>query len=140
MEQESKKPKQDSSTEKKKTRIHSEFDEIKGKAADFAHKVGDKAPDVAESVVEKTKKVAGVIVEKTEEAVEYGKLKLQLHNQKTQLNKDLAALGSLTFDLLKKKDAAIHENEDVTAAADAVKKSKKLVADTEKKISAVGKD
>ncbi|MBN2416840.1 hypothetical protein JXO52_13415 [bacterium] len=144
MEQDKATPKQESapkpgSGKEKKSGIKSEFEQIRGKAADFAHKVGDRAPDVAESVVQKTKKVAGVIVEKTEEAVVYGKLKLQLHNQKNQLSKDLASLGSLTFELLKKKDSDIHENNEVKAAAEAVKKSKKLVADTEKKVAAVGK-
>ena len=93
-----------------------------------------------EIVAEKTPEVAAAVAEKTQEAINIGKLKLQMQTLNHRVDKTFTEVGKKVYDLSRKKMAQIENDETVKKLIAEVNLLKKQIKDVEKKMIAAKKE
>jgi uncharacterized protein Yka (UPF0111/DUF47 family) len=88
----------------------------------------------AEIVAEKTPEVAAAVAGKTQEAVNIGKINLQIQSRERDLDRNFRELGKGVYALVKKKAAGIESDVSVQKSVKAVDALKREIKGLERKI------
>ena len=92
-----------------------------------------------EIVAEKTPEVAATVAEKTQEAINIGKLRLQIQTLNHRVDKTFTEVGKKVYDLSRKKVNQIENDEMLKKLLAEVNRLKKQIKDMEKKLDTTKK-
>jgi len=91
-------------------------------------------------VAEKTPEVAAAVAGKTQEAINIGKLKLQVQSLNHKVDKSFTEIGKKVYEMSRKKVTQIENDESVKKLVGEVNRLMKQIKDVEKQMESVKKD
>jgi hemerythrin-like domain-containing protein len=91
-------------------------------------------------VAERTPEMAQTVAEKTQEAINVGKLRLQIQSLNNKSNKIYTEIGKQVYEMIRKKGTNIETDESVKKLVGEVNKLKKQIRDIEKQMESLKKD
>jgi methyl-accepting chemotaxis protein len=93
-----------------------------------------------EIVAEKTPELAATVAGKTQEAINIGKLKLQVQSLNHKVDKSFTEIGRKVYEMTRKKVTQIENDETVKKLVGEVNRLMKQIKDMEKKMESLKKE